>query len=366
MGSCVTREHHTCEIKLGYPNLGIRVKKNIKPREYHSDNNFSLINYTTASNQKLETIQAKKIFAIEQQPANNSVVRALFTLENDQGIENHISVTTLKTLQDNGEDSILDMEKSQMILEGSLKNHLISPLLRAKMVNWMIEVLTTFDLSRNTFFLSVAIMDRYYLKADSTCKESDIHLTGTTCMFIASKLEDVNPLSLDDLYNNIVHRAMSKQTIINKEKLILSTLNCIIPYITLCNIIDIYIEHITYETYKAGYIKTKIEWNIIKIIRDTAMFYSTLISLDYDFLIYLPSLIAKSAIYAISAKLSENVNEGSCHVEFINEFIKLLCGSDETKLIQIEGCAKDIVKLEETFSRKYKGLNNIYTLNFVD
>jgi len=167
----VTRNHHTRKIKLEYLNPDITNKENIMPLEDHNGNDFTSIKGKIASNSKLEAIQAKKIFAIKQQPANNSVVRALFTLENDQGIENHISVTTLKTLQDNGEDSILDMEKSQMILESSLKNHLISPLLRAKMVNWMIEVLTTFNLSHNTFFLSVAIMDRYYLKANALVKK---------------------------------------------------------------------------------------------------------------------------------------------------------------------------------------------------
>jgi hypothetical protein len=43
-----------------------------------------------------------------------------------------------------------------------LGRHQISIDYRAKMVDWMVEVLTTFKTSDQTFFLAVNIMDRFF------------------------------------------------------------------------------------------------------------------------------------------------------------------------------------------------------------
>lgn len=43
-----------------------------------------------------------------------------------------------------------------------LVKHKITPALRARMVDWMIEVLTNFKCDDQTFFLSVSLLDRYF------------------------------------------------------------------------------------------------------------------------------------------------------------------------------------------------------------
>jgi hypothetical protein len=42
-----------------------------------------------------------------------------------------------------------------------LKNHGITAALRAKMVDWMIEVLTSYKCSEQTFFMAVRVMDTF-------------------------------------------------------------------------------------------------------------------------------------------------------------------------------------------------------------
>lgn len=44
----------------------------------------------------------------------------------------------------------------------SLRRHKITPALRARMVDWMIEVLTNFKSDDQTFFLAVSLLDRYF------------------------------------------------------------------------------------------------------------------------------------------------------------------------------------------------------------
>jgi len=98
-----------------------------------------------------------------------------------------------------------------------LKGHKITGVYRAKMVDWMIEVLSAFKSSNQTFFLSVQIMDRYFdaLTKLSESKDKDInhyglelnelHLIGIVSMFIASKYEDVYPLLMKTVVRKIAH-----------------------------------------------------------------------------------------------------------------------------------------------------------------
>ena len=75
-----------------------------------------------------------------------------------------ISDLTCKTIIENGEAMFKEICSKEFGVNAgsSLKNHSISPLLRAKMVNWMIEVLNTFECEDQTFFTAVTIMDLFY------------------------------------------------------------------------------------------------------------------------------------------------------------------------------------------------------------
>jgi len=48
--------------------------------------------------------------------------------------------------------------------ENFLVRHEVSESLRARMIDWMVEVLTNFKCEDETFFISVAIMDSYMSK----------------------------------------------------------------------------------------------------------------------------------------------------------------------------------------------------------
>ena len=73
------------------------------------------------------------------------------------------------------------------------------------MVDWMLEVLTTFKNSDQSFFLSINIMDRYFKQNMQNLPSSELHLTGIVSMFIASKYEDIVPLMMKTVINKIGH-----------------------------------------------------------------------------------------------------------------------------------------------------------------
>lgn len=98
-----------------------------------------------------------------------------------------------------------------------LAKHQISADYRAKMVDWMVEVLTTFKNSDQAFFLSINLLDRYFKETDKVLGGSDLHVSGIVCMFIASKYEDVIPLLMRTVINKVGHNKFEIPLIEDKE-----------------------------------------------------------------------------------------------------------------------------------------------------
>ena len=63
--------------------------------------------------------------------------------------------------------------------------------MRSILVDWLIQVHQRFDLLQETMYLTVSIMDRYLsLRFDDVTREN-LQLVGVTCMWIASKYEEI-------------------------------------------------------------------------------------------------------------------------------------------------------------------------------
>lgn len=95
----------------------------------------------------------------------------------------------------------------------SLKRHKITPALRARMVDWMIEVLTNFKSDDQTFFLACSLLDRYFKGKEKTCEVTDLHIIGVTTMFIASKYEDYYPIKMKIVFEKIAHQKLKVEDI---------------------------------------------------------------------------------------------------------------------------------------------------------
>ena len=100
-----------------------------------------------------------------------------------------------------------DLEKT-VDTSNCMEKHNINLTLRARMVDWMIEVLTNFKCDDQTFFIAISLMDRYFKGCSQVKEMSDLHVTGVTCMFIASKFEDIYPLKMKTVYEKIAHKKL--------------------------------------------------------------------------------------------------------------------------------------------------------------
>jgi hypothetical protein len=80
----------------------------------------------------------------------------------------------------------------------------------------MIEVLSSYKMSEDSFFKSVYYMDKFLERTSKRHETGDLHLIGVTSMFVATKYEEIHGFKLNTVFDKIAHRKMTKHSILNK------------------------------------------------------------------------------------------------------------------------------------------------------
>jgi len=293
----------------------------------------------------LHAINKKTSKSFHSSPSKSNILT-----KNNPTIVTDIERQTLNIFQEYGNEIELyqrSLEDSYMTAE-CLKNHEITPVLRAKMVDWMVEVLTSFKCSDRTFFLSIRTMDRYLFKSTSKKPIGELHLIGVTSMFLASKYEDVYPLHMITVYEKIGHKKLAVKTVTNCECEILKTLDYLVQAPTV------------YEFVKR-YASQGI-WTNKELVCSMAVYLAKMCSHDYWFSSVKPSLFAIGVLY-ISLKICEQLKK----MVLINKqtmlFMTKTSGYNEDEVM---GCAQKVLKLSQNFDKLFPGLTNLRKLNLID
>lgn len=69
-----------------------------------------------------------------------------------------------------------------------LASHKIDATLRARMLDWMVEVMGSYNFQNKTYFAGVDIMDRYFTACIEPIVPAQLHILGVQSMFIATKM----------------------------------------------------------------------------------------------------------------------------------------------------------------------------------
>lgn len=105
----------------------------------------------------------------------------------------------------------------------------------------MIEVLTNFRCDDQTFFLAVSLMDRFFKNTEKNKEVSDLHLTGVTSMFVASKFEDIYPLRMKTVHEKIAHKKLDIEKIKTVELDIMKAISYKIHAPTVLDFLKVYL-----------------------------------------------------------------------------------------------------------------------------
>ena len=212
------------------------------------------------------------------------------------------------------------MDKKYRIHSSFIKGKKVTTAIRHRMVDWMLEVFSCLNSEYFVFFRAVDLMDRYLEKSKKNLCDNDIHLIGLTCIYISLKEEDIYPLRLCYIEENIGHSKFTSKEILEVEKDILKDIDF--------EILNISTYDFILELFNQFIIENKIKihkLNLFKYIdslKNISYFLCKLACMLYRFTPYLSSLKAISIIicsFNILKSNSETFNQDMQN--FIKEWI---------------------------------------------
>jgi cyclin A len=94
----------------------------------------------------------------------------------------------------------------------------INSAMRTILIDWLIEVADEYKLNDETLFLCIQYVDRFLSTVNVT--RSKLQLLGTTCMYVASKYEEMYPPALDE-FSFITDNTYETKHILRMEQIIM-------------------------------------------------------------------------------------------------------------------------------------------------
>ncbi|KAK4401712.1 putative cyclin-A3-1 [Sesamum angolense] len=159
----------------------------------------------------------------------------------------------------------------------------ISPVMRAILVDWLVEVAEEFKLISDTLYLTVNYIDRYL--STHNLIRNKLQLLGVSCMLVASKYEEITPPHVED-FCYITDNTYTKEEVLHMERNVLRFL-------------DFELGNPTTKTFLRIFSRAAQEKPMFSNLQlDFLCHYLTELSLlDYGCVRYIPSMVAASAIF---------------------------------------------------------------------
>ena len=260
----------------------------------------------------------------------------------------------------------------QHLTNDSLMKHKITPALRARMIDWMIEVLTNFKCDDQTFFLAVSLLDRYFKAKTETREISDLHIIGVTAMFIASKYEDIYPLKMRMVYEKIAHKKLAIEDIKRLELDILQSIDYKIPAPTVLDFLRVYLQEVliighmgktslTPEEKEALPTCSNTPEGLNHLIYKMAMYLGKMSMHDYELSGRKPSLVGIGALY-VALKICEQLKKETLITNSIVQNLVKVARSEEDEIIEV---SQKVLFLAQNFDKAFPGLENLKKTHFV-
>ncbi|KAI5660562.1 hypothetical protein M9H77_29355 [Catharanthus roseus] len=159
----------------------------------------------------------------------------------------------------------------------------INQSMRGILVDWLVEVCEEYKMVPDTLYLAVYLVDAFLSK--QYIERQRLQLLGITCLLIASKYEEISATSIDELCH-ITANSYTKHEVLALESQVLNNLGFRLTAPTAKIFLRRFL-HAAHVSYK----NTSLELEFL------ANYLAELTLVHYDFLKFLPSTIAASAIF---------------------------------------------------------------------
>ncbi|XP_030072694.1 G1/S-specific cyclin-E2 [Microcaecilia unicolor] len=126
-------------------------------------------------------------------------------------------------------------DKCFLLLHPALK-----PNMRAILLDWLMEVCEVYTLHRESFYLAQDFFDRF-MSTQSDISKNLLQLIGITCLFIASKLEEIYPPKLQE-FAYVTDGACTEDDIVHMELIVLKALKWELCPVTIISWLNLYLQ----------------------------------------------------------------------------------------------------------------------------
>lgn len=243
-----------------------------------------------------------------------------------------------KTLQVYGHDILKygeSLEQKESIPFDFLHKHTFSIELRVNVLQYISDLLIKVKVEDHTFFLTVFVLDSYLNKTNESVNDNDFYLVAFTSLYVASKMESLQPFTIADVINlcqATVGHEYTESEVFEKEKEIINSLNFNLLCFSSYNFMKTFmcdfkvnnaerIEKMKAEKY-IDLLETKCT-EILKVLAMRVQFYQYSSSL-----ISIAALIVAFDILKSQQKLTEEILH--CLYTYINSLINLSGDSKDT------------------------------------
>ncbi|XP_027869656.1 G1/S-specific cyclin-E1 isoform X1 [Xiphophorus couchianus] len=178
----------------------------------------------------------------------------------------------------------------------------LEPMMRAILLDWLMEVSEVYKLHRETYHLAQDYFDRFMATQRNLFK-STLQLIGITCLFIAAKMEEMYPPKVHQ-FAYVTDEACTEDEILNMEIIIMKELNWSLSPQTPISWLNVYMQ--------VAYLKDTEELLIPRYPQETFTQIAQLLDLcmlDVKCLEFSNGILAASALFHFSSlELVENVS----------------------------------------------------------
>ncbi|XP_051151139.1 cyclin-A2-1-like [Andrographis paniculata] len=155
--------------------------------------------------------------------------------------------------------------------------------MRGILVDWLVEVSEEYRLVPDTLYLTVNLIDRFL--SENYIEKQKLQLLGVTCMLISAKYEEICAPRVEE-FCFITDNTYTKEEVVDMESRVLNYLAFQLSVPTTKKFLRRFIQA-AQVSYKAPSVELEF----------LANYLAELTLIDYNFLKYLPSLIAASAVF---------------------------------------------------------------------
>lgn len=159
---------------------------------------------------------------------------------------------------------------------------------RAFLIEWVIDVHRKFRLRSETLYVTVKMIDKFL--SVRPVKKDELHILGLTCLFVASKYEEIYPPDLKD-FIHVAENKFSRREVLTHELQVLAALGYGISW------------HSPLRFLERFYAICSLEGN--KTVFFLAQFIMEICHLDPLLVTYLPSQIAGASLIIAAKKVAD-------------------------------------------------------------